>query len=269
MRANLSSRDFRESALSRTIVVANQKGGVGKTTTVANLGSALAALGKRVLLIDLDPQAALTATCGFDPYHLPHSMYSVLIHENVVLSRVLRPVGHNTDMAIAPASIDLAAAEVQLATLSGRARRLQRALERNRVPFDYILIDTPPSLGILTLNGLVAASEVLIPVQCHYLAMRGVRALMESVWRVKRRLNPRLRLLGLLPTMYDPGSRHAAQVVDEMRAVFKHKVFDVIIQNSMAFAETPVASRTLVDYAPDHEGAVAYRRLAEVIAHEG
>ncbi len=250
----------------RTIVVANQKGGVGKTTTVAHLGAALAALGRRVLLVDLDPQAALTASYGLDPYNLPHSMYAILLQENMSLSRILRPVGHKGSMALAPASVDLAAAEVQLASARQRARRLEMALARNRVPFDYILIDTPPSLGVLTLNGLVAADEVLIPVQCHYLAMRGVRSLMEVIWRVKRRLNPRLRLLGVLPTMYDPTSQHAAEVVAELREVFKHKVFDVV-ENSMRFAEAPLARQTLVDTAPNHQGAVAYRKLAEEIAH--
>lgn len=256
-----------EPILPRTIVVANQKGGVGKTTTVAHLGAALAALGKRVLLVDLDPQAALTASYGLDPYNLPYSMYAVLLQENMSLSRILRPVGRDGSVALAPASVDLAAAEVQLASARQRARRLEMALARNRVPFDYILIDTPPSLGVLTLNGLVAADEVLIPVQCHYLAMRGVRALMEVIWRVKRRLNPRLRLLGVLPTMYDPASQHAAEVVAELREVFKHKVFDVVIENSMRFAEAPLAKQTLVDVAPNHQGAVAYRKLAEVIAY--
>lgn len=254
--------------MTRTIVVANQKGGVGKTTTVANLGSALSAMGKRVLLVDLDPQAALTATYGLDPYNMPHSVYSLLLNQTVSLSRILRPAGR-TSMAIAPASVDLAAAELYLINAERRAYRLRDAVDHNRVPFDYILIDTPPSLGLLTLNGLVAATHVMVPVQCHYLAMRGVRALMETVWRVKRRLNPQLRLLGLLPTMYDPGSEHAADVVRELREVFGRKVFDVIIKNSVRFAEAPVVNQTLIDYDPQHEGAVAYRRLAEVIvSHE-
>jgi chromosome partitioning protein len=252
--------------LTRIIVVANQKGGVGKTTSVVNLGAALAEMGLLVLLVDLDPQAALTATYGLDPYNLPRSMYSVLMHGTTSLARVLRPAGKS--MALAPASVDLAAAEVQLANVEGRARRLRQALERNRIPFDFILIDTPPSLGLLTLNGLVGAQEVLVPVQCHYLAMRGVRALMETIWRVKRRLNPQLRLLGLLPTLYDPGSLHADEVVRELRDVFGPKVFDVLIKTSEQFAEAPVARQSLVDYNPRHEGAAAYRRLAEVIFDE-
>ena len=251
--------------MTRIIVVANQKGGVGKTTTVANLGSALAAMGKRVLLIDLDPQAALTVTYGLDPYDLPRNMYSLLMDETPSLARILRPAGKTT-MAIAPASVDLAAAEMKLVSVEGRAFRLKEALDDNRIPFDFMLMDTPPSLGLLTLNGLVAAREVLVPVQCHYLAMRGVRALMETIWRVKRRLNPQLRLLGLLPTMYDPESRHAKEVVGELRSVFGKKVFDTVINSSVRFAEAPVAYSTLIEYDPKHEGAVAYQKIAEVIA---
>ena len=255
-------------SLTRTIVVANQKGGVAKTTSVANLGAALATMDQRVLLIDLDPQAALTATFGVDPYNLSHSMYSILMDNTTPLTRVLHPAGLD-DMALAPSSIDLAAAEVQLAKANQRARRLERAIRQNKVPFDVILIDTPPSLGLLTLNGLVAATDVLVPVQCHYLAMRGVRALMETIWRVKKKLNPELRLLGLLPTMYDPDSQHAQEVLKELRAVFKQKVFDTPVINSVRFAEAPVAHKTLIEFAPEHEGSIAYRKVAEVIANHG
>ena len=255
--------------MSRTIVIANQKGGVGKTTTVANLGAALTALGKQVLLIDLDPQAALSATFGVDPYSLTHTMASILLRSSMPFSRILRPVGVDGKIALAPGGMDLAAAEVHLATKPDRTLRLKQVLEKNRVPFDYILIDTPPSLGLLTLNGLVAADEVLVPVQSHFLAMRGVRALMETIWRVKRRLNPDLRLLGLLPTMFERDSRHAEEVVEELNTVFKSKVFDMLIIHSLKFAEAPVANQTVVDSAPDHEGAVAYRKLAEEIVSHG
>src|SRR5574341_123774 len=223
-------------------------------------------MGQRVLLIDLDPQAALTATFGIDPYKLQTTTYSVLMSDAAALARILHPAGDTGRMALAPANVDLAVAEVKLAQAPDRAMRLREALKRNRIPFDFILIDTPPSLGVLTLNGLVAAREVLVPVQCHYLAMRGVRALMETIWRVKRRLNPQLRLLGLLPTMYDPESRHAKEVVGELRSVFGKKVFETMIHNSVRFAEAPVAFRTLIEYDPKHEGAVAYRKLAEAIA---
>jgi chromosome partitioning protein len=254
--------------LTRRIVVANQKGGVGKTTTVANLGVALAAMGKRVLLVDLDPQAALTATFGIDPYNLPRSVYSLLVNQTTSLARVLRPAGEST-MAIAPASVDLAAADLQLVNEEGRAFRLREAMDQNRVPFDFIIMDTPPSLVLLTLNGLVAADEVLIPVQCHFLAMRGVRALMETMWRIKRKLNPGLRLLGLLPTMYEPSSTHSQEVLREMREVFTSKVFNVVIENNIKFAEAPVVMQSLIEYDPLHEGASAYRKLAEEIAaHE-
>ncbi len=250
--------------MTRVIAVANQKGGVGKTTTVANLGAALAEQQQRVLLIDLDPQAALTATFGLNPYDMPRSMYSVLIHDNTAISRILRPAG-DTQMAIAPGSVDLAAAEVQLVKQGDRAYRLEKALGRNRVPFDFVLIDTPPSLNLMTLNGLVASDDVLIPVQTHYLAMRGVRALMESIWRVKRRLNPKLRLLGLLPTMYRQDSKHAIEVVHELRDVFGPKVFDVTISEYEGFAEAPVSHQTLLAFAPESEGAAAYRKLAQEV----
>jgi chromosome partitioning protein len=250
--------------MTRTLVIANQKGGVGKSTSVMNLGVALAEKGLRVLLIDLDPQGGLTATFGIDSYDIRRSAFSLIMYSHISLARVMRPV--RGKLALVPASIDLAASEIQLAAISDRAHRLRQSLQRSRVQFDYILIDTPPGLGILTANGLVAADEVLIPVQCQYMAMRGVRALMETVVRVKNSLNPTLRLAGLFGTMYRPDSRHAQEVVDELKAVFGQKMFKTLIYYDDVVAEAPVVGLSVLEYIPRHSIAQGYRALAEEIA---
>lgn len=247
-------------------MVANQKGGVGKTTTVANLGAALAERGKTVIVADLDPQGALTAGLGLDPYALTRTAYSLLMRDHSSVAGVLRPVGPG--LWLIPASVDLAAVEYQLADAPDRAYRLKHALERSRVPADFVIVDTPPTLNLLTVNGLTAATELLIPVQCQYLAMRGVRGLLESIWRVHERLNPGLNLLGVLPTMYKRDSEHAREVVAELRAVFDHKVFDILIEDEEAVARAPVARTSVLTYRPDSAAAAAFRRLAEEIAHD-
>ncbi len=249
--------------MTRVIVIANQKGGVGKTTTVANLGAALAERGGKVILVDLDPQGALTAGLGFDPYTLTRTAYTLLVRDNASLASVLRPVSDR--LALIPASVDLASVEYQLADRPDRAHRLQTALEHSRVPVDFILIDTPPNIGLLTVNGLAAARELLIPVQCQYLAMRGVRSLLESVWLVHERLNPKLNLLGVLATMYKKDSVHAQEVVAELRAVFNNKVFEAVISDDDAVAQAPVARKSVLTYRPDSDAAAAFRRLAEEI----
>ena len=251
--------------MTRVIVVANQKGGVGKTTTVANLGAALAELGGKVILVDLDPQGALTAGLGFDPYTLTRTAYTLLVRDNASLASVLRPVSDR--LALIPASVDLASVEYQLSDRPDRAHRLQNALAHSRVPVDFILIDTPPNIGLLTVNGLAAARELLIPVQCQYLAMRGVRSLLESVWLVHERLNPKLNLLGVLATMYKKDSLHAQEVVAELRAVFDNKVFEAVIGDDDAVAQAPVARKSVLTYRPESEAAAAFRRLAEEINH--
>lgn len=253
--------------MTRTLVIANQKGGVGKSTSVMNLGVALADRGARVLLVDLDPQGGMTAAFGVDSYDIRRSAFSLLMYSQVSLARVVRPV--RSTLALVPASLDLAAAEIQLASVADRAHRLRTVLERSRIPFDYVLIDTPPGLGILTANGLVAADEVLIPVQCQYLAMRGVRALMDTVVRIKNHMNPGLRLNGVFGTMYRPESRHAQEVVDELRGVFGAKMFQTLIHYDDVVAEAPIVGLSVLEYIPRHPIAKGYRGLAEEIVNSG
>jgi chromosome partitioning protein len=250
----------------RQIAVANQKGGVGKTTTVVNLGVALAELGAQVLLVDLDPQAALTATCNLDPYNLNRTAYTILSRDNTSLAACLRTVWPN--LHLLPGSVDLAVAELTMATTPNAAYKLRDALARARIPIDYVLFDTPPNLGLLTVSALVAAGELLIPVQCQYLSMRSVRALLETVWLVHKKMNPQLDLLGVLATMYREHSDHSREVIAELRSVFEDKVFDFVIPDEDAVAEAPVAKKSVLTYQPDGAAAKAYRQLAEVIHHE-
>jgi chromosome partitioning protein len=251
--------------MTRVIVVANQKGGVGKTTLVANLGAALAAAGQRVVLVDLDPQSALTAGWGLDPYSLTRTAYTLLSRENVSLASVLRPLDDN--LVLVPGSVDLAVVEYQLADAPDQAFRLRNVLVRSRVPADFVIIDTPPSIGTLTVNGLVAATELLVPVQCQYLAMRGVRGLLESIWLIHERLNPDLNLLGVVATMYKTGSQHSREVLDELRSVFEGKLFNTVIEDEDAVAKAPVACKSVLTYSPQSEAAQAFRRLAEEVLH--
>lgn len=247
----------------RTLVIANQKGGVGKSTSVMNLGVALTERGLRVLLIDLDPQGGLTGAFGLNSHEIQRSTYTVLMNSQFALARAIRPM--RARLALVPANIDLAASEIQLAGEVDRAQRLRDALHHSPLPFDYVLIDTPPGLGILTANGLVAAEELLIPVQCQYLAMRGVRALIETVVRIKNRLNPPLRLAGLFGTMYRPDSRHGQEVIEELRAVFGPKMFSTLIDYDEVVAEAPVVGLSVLEYIPRHPIAQGYRALAEEI----
>ena len=246
--------------MARIITLANQKGGVGKTTTAINLGAALSEQGRRVLLIDADPQASLSAALGLDPGALPRSLFEVLT-ESLPVGEVIYAVG---DLTIVPATIDLAAAEVQLINEVGRERILADALAPVSADYDEILIDCPPTLGILTINALTAASHVLIPVECQFLAIRGLAQLMQSIEKIQRRTNPRLRLLGILPTMYDPRNVHDQDVLTTLEAEFKGQVFQPI-RRSVRFAESALAGKPILAYEGGHPGAQAYRELAEEV----
>jgi chromosome partitioning protein len=247
------------------IVVANQKGGVGKTTTTINLGSALSELGRHVLLVDLDPQSALSAGLGVDSYELDETIYDVLVDSRVTIQSIIRPIRPNLD--VAPSNIDLAAAELELISAIGREYIFKEALAPVRKKYDYILVDSPPSLGLLTVNALTAADEVIIPLQCEYLALRGMRSLLETIEKVKAKLNPHLEIRGILGTMFNSRTLHAQEVMDEIRSIFGDKVFDVVIKSSIRFAEAPVVHQSLLEYDTRHEGAMAYRKLAEVIVN--
>lgn len=243
-----------------TLAVANQKGGVAKTTTVASLGTAFAELDRRVLLVDLDPQACLTFSLGIDPEDLPASVHEVLLGERSV-DDVLIETDDGPDLL--PATIDLAAAEAALLTRTGREHALRVALEPVAERYDWVLLDCPPSLGVLTVAGLSAADRVLIPLQCETLSHRGVGQLLDTVHDVKRFTNRGLDILGVLPTAYDGRTNHARAVLDTISESYALDVLQPPIPKTIRFAEAPAAGRSILSTARSHRGANAYRELAE------
>jgi chromosome partitioning protein len=250
----------------RVVAVANQKGGVGKTTTAVNLGAYLA-LGLRVLLIDLDPQANATSSLGLEAREVGLSTYEALIGEATLADAVIS--SGRTGFDLAPASRALAGAEVELVELPDRERRLRHALAPLRDQYDVILVDCPPSLGMLTLNALVAADVLLAPVQCEYLALEGVGQMMETIELVRATLNPRLELLGMLMTMFDPRTRLSAQVVDEVRKHFPKQTFETVIPRSVRLSEAPSFGKPVLEYEPTSRGASAYADLAQELIRRG
>ncbi len=267
----------------RTIAVMNQKGGVGKTTTTVNLGATLAELGKRVLLVDLDPQGNASTALGVERHVGVKSIYDVLV-DGLPLDDVVQPVAGIERLCCAPATLDLAGAEIELVTLIARESRLRRALsafaafsgdsaggstspaDDGERRFDYLLIDCPPSLGLLTVNGLVGADEVLIPVQCEYYALEGLRQLLTSIESIRSYLNPGLRVSSILLTMYDARTRLAAQVAAEVRAHFPETVLRTTIPRSVRISEAPSYGQTVISYDPGSSGALCYLEAARELA---
>lgn len=245
----------------RIYCFANQKGGVAKTTTAVNLGAYLAHAGRRVLLIDTDPQGNATTSLGVDPRGLPISLYNVLV-EKVPIQQALT-LTERVGLDLIPASTHLAGAEVEMARMMARERLLTRALQPLLANYDYILIDDPPSLGLLTINGLTAADGVLIPVQCEYLALEGLSLLLNTIQQVREILNDRLALTGVLLTMYDGRTNLGQQVVQEVKNYFPDKVFQTIIPRNIRLSEAPSYGQSILSYAPTSPGALAYGALAE------
>lgn len=245
----------------RIYCFANQKGGVAKTTTVVNLAAYLAAAGRRVLVIDTDPQSNATTSLGVNPRELTVSLYDVLV-EQMPIQQVLT-VTDQLGLDLAPATTDLAGAELELARHMARERLLARALKPITDQYDYVLIDEPPSLGLLTINGLTAATHgVIIPVQCEYLALEGLSLLLETIQQVREVLNDRLVIAGVALTMYDSRTNLSQQVVQEVRQFFPNEVFQTIIPRNIRLSEAPSHGQTILSYAPGSPGALAYQALA-------
>jgi chromosome partitioning protein len=246
--------------MANVIALANQKGGVAKTTTTLNLGVALRELGNRVLVIDLDPQGNLTMSQGMNPDAIERSMFDVLVHR-IPISDVIKSV----EVDIAVASIDLAGAELALSALIGRERALDKALVEVRDRYDYVLIDTPPSLGLLTINAFVAAEGVIVPVQCEYLSLRGLVQLENTLAMVRENLNPRVHVQGIVPTMYDGRTLHAREAIEILEEHFGDLVYDTRIRKTVRYAEAPVKGSSVLKYDPTGPAAQAYRDLAKEV----
>jgi chromosome partitioning protein len=247
-------------AKTQVIALANQKGGVAKTTTTLNLGVALVEKGMRVLCIDLDPQGNLTMSQGMNPDTIQRSMFDVLVHRTPISEVIAQ-----REVDVAVASIDLAGADMALSSQIGRERTLQKALVDIKDRYDYILIDTPPSLGLLTINAFVAATGVIVPVQTEYLSLRGLVQLENTLQMVRENLNPTVAIIGILPTMYDKRVTHSREADDILRENFGKLVYHTRIRKTIRYAEAPVKGSSIMAYEPDGEAAALYRDLAKEV----
>lgn len=267
---DLYLRPQRESAAPRSvsdalqhahvIALANQKGGVAKTTTTLNLGVALRERGLRVLAVDLDPQGNLTMSQGMNPDTIECSMYDVLVRSTPIVEAI-----HEVELDLAVSSIDLAGAELALSSMIGRERALQKALAPVRSSYDYILMDTPPSLGLLTINALTAADGVIVPVQCEYLSLRGLVQLQNTLAMIRENLNSSVEILGILPTMFDSRTIHGREAIEMLKESFGARMFDTRIRKTIRYAEAPVQGMSILKYDPEGSAAEAYRELAEEV----
>ncbi|UZN01520.1 ParA family protein [Cellulomonas sp. S1-8] len=252
----------------RVIAMCNQKGGVGKTTTTINLAAALAEYGRRVLIVDFDPQGAASVGLGISPHELDRTVYNLLMERDSDIADVLRHTAvPNLDLL--PANIDLSAAEVQLVGEVARESVLSRALRPVMDDYDVVFIDCQPSLGLLTVNALTASHGVLIPLECEFFALRGVALLIETIEKVRDRLNPRLEVDGILATMYDSRTLHAREVVARVKEAFGETLLHTVIGRTVKFPDATVAAEPITQYAPTHAGAEAYRQLARELVARG
>jgi chromosome partitioning protein len=253
--------------LVKVIAIANQKGGVGKTTTSVNLSACIAELGKKVLLIDIDPQGNATSGFGFNKSEMQRCVYDALVNDIPIQSLAVQTQIEN--LKLLPATIQLAGAEIELVSIMSRETKLKRALDRVKYDYDYILIDCPPSLGLLTINSLTAANSVLVPIQCEFYALEGLSQLMKTVSLVQKNLNPILTLEGVVLTMFDARTNLSIQVVDEVKNHFRQKVYQTIIPRNVRLSEAPSHGQPVIIYDPKSKGAEVYFELArEVIGDE-
>jgi chromosome partitioning protein len=259
-RPNTRTKTGKGPELGRIIAFANQKGGVAKTTSTLNLGVALAEQGHRVLCIDLDPQGNLTMSQGWNPDEIERSMFDVLVHK-LPITEIIR----QAEVEVAVSSIDLAGAELALSSMIGRERALEKALVPVRESYDFILVDTPPSLGLLTINALVAANGVIVPVQCEYLSLRGLVQLENTLSMIRENLNPDVEIEGILATMYDKRLLHSREAVEILKENFGDLVLATKIRKTVRYAEAPVKGQSVLKYDPSGEAASMYRELAREV----
>jgi chromosome partitioning protein len=260
----VEAEGFNPLTLPRVIAIANQKGGVGKTTTTVNLGAALAELGFRVLVLDLDPQGNATTGLGLNPRDVEGSVYDVLLND-VALEDIIEPTSLK-HLFVAPATIDLAGAEIELVPVMSRELKLKKAIDQVRDQYELVLIDCPPSLGLLTVNGLAASDDVIVPIQCEYYALEGLGQLLRNVGLVQANLNPALDIRGIILTMYDARTKLADQVVSEVRAYFGPKVYETVVPRTVRLSEAPSFGQPIIVFDSTSRGAKAYRDLAKEVS---